>query len=634
MRKYTYRQRARYAFDNTMSRGTSALVFWLALATLGLVIIFTVLTLVARLAPQNDAGNRPGFFRQIFNSLLHALDPGTVGGDSGGWPFLITMLGLTIGGIFIVSALIGVIATGLDEKLQELRKGRSLVLESGHTLILGWSDSIFTIISELAIANESEKDPVIVVLADQDKVEMEDAIETKIGDTGKTRIVCRTGDPVDLDALEIVNPQESRSIIVLSGGGDDPDAEVIKTVLALTQGPGRRPEPYQIVAEIQDASNLEAARLVGGTETVLIDKGMTIARLIVQASRQSGISVVYTDLLDFDGAEMYAKRDPALAGKTFGDALFAYEDCTVIGVRSGDRTHLNPPMDTTLGPDDELIAIAEDDSVLEAALPLVGAVDEAAIVSANGRTPTAQRVLILGWNGRAPTVIAELDEYVQPGSSVTVVADIDDPGDALDRIRSGLQHLEVTFRRGNTTDRRTLDGLSVETFESVIVMCYSDTLDAQKADARTLVTLLHLRDIAARTGADFTIVSELLDDRDRQLAQVTKVDDVIVSDKVISLMVAQLSENPWLAAVFEDLFDADGSEVYMRPAGHYVSPGTAVTFATIVEAARRRGESAIGYRTQEGEDDAARNFGVVINPRKSDTFPIAAGDRVIVLAED
>src|SRR4051794_13855382 len=304
MKKYTLRQRARYAFDNTMSRGTSALVAWLALATLGLVIIFTVLTLLTRLAPTSDSGHRPGFFRQIFNSLLHALDAGTVGGDSGSWQFLVTMLALTIGGIFIVSALIGVIATGLDEKLQELRKGRSLVLESGHTLILGWSDSIFTIISELALANESEKDPVIVILAPHDKVEMEDAIDSKAGDIGKTRIVCRTGDPVDLDALEIVNPQESRSIIVLSGDSDDPDSEVIKTVLALTQGPGRRAEPYQIVAEIEDASNLEAARLVGGDETVLIDKGMTISRLIVQASRQSGISVVYTDLLDFDGAEI------------------------------------------------------------------------------------------------------------------------------------------------------------------------------------------------------------------------------------------------------------------------------------------------------------------------------------------
>jgi ion channel POLLUX/CASTOR len=634
MRNFTRRQRLQYAFDNTMSRGTSALVAWLALATLGLVVLFTLVTLAAQISPRNDGGHRPGFFRQIFVSFAHAIDPGAVGGDTGGWPFLLTMIGLTIGGIFIVSALIGVIATGLDERLQELRKGRSTVIEQDHTLILGWSESIYTILSELAIANESEKDPVIVVLAPRDKVEMEDAIAAKVGDTGKTRIVCRTGDPVDLDDLQIVNPDASRSIIVLSGDSDDPDAEVIKTVLALTQGPSRRPEPYQIVAEISDASNLEAARLVGGDETVLIDKGITVSRLIVQASRQSGISVVYTDLLDFGGAEIYSRPDPALAGKTFGDALFAYEDCTVIGLRSNGSAKLNPPMETPIGPGDEVIAIAEDDSVLAVAKPLAATVDEAVIVSPNGRTPTPQKVLLLGWNGRAPAVIAELDEYVQPGSAVTVVADIDEPGGALERVRGQVKRLEVEFRRGNTTDRRTLDALGVDAYSSVIVLCYSDALDAQKADARTLVTLLHLRDIGARTGAHFTIVSELLDDRDRQLAQVTKVDDVIVSDKVISLMIAQLSENPWLSTVFQDLFDAEGSEIYMRPAEQYATAGAAVSFATIVEAARRRNEAAVGYRTRDGESDAERNFGVTVNPAKSETFTISPGDRVIVLAED
>ena len=45
----------------------------------------------------------------------------------------------------------------------------------------------------------------------------------------------------------------------------------------------------------------------------------------------------------------------------------------------------------------------------------------------------------------------------------------------------------------------------------MIVLAYSDDLDVQQADARSLVTLLHLRDIAERTGGEFTIVSELLD---------------------------------------------------------------------------------------------------------------------------
>ena len=198
-------------------------------------------------------------------------------------------------------------------------------------------------------------------------------------------------------------------------------------------------------------------------------------------------------------------------------------------------------------------------------------------------------MLILGWNSRTANVVHELDQYLQPGSKVTVVADQAGVSDDIARRCGGLRNVTLQFQEGSTTDRATLDALALPSFDSVIVVCYSDTLEAQRADARTLVTLLHLRDMASRGGHVFSIVSEMMDDRNRQLAQVTKVDDVIVSEKVISLIAAQISENPDLAGVLGDILDADGSEIYLRPASHYLRLGSPVTFATIVEAAGRRG---------------------------------------------
>ena len=163
---------------------------------------------------------------------------------------------------------------------------------------------------------------------------------------------------------------------------------------------------------------------------------------------------------------------------------------------------------------------------------------------------------------------------------------------------------------------------------------YADLMDAQRADARTLVTLLHLRDIADQRNARFSIVSEMLDDRNRQLAQVTKVDDVIVSDRLISLMLAQISENPHLEDVFAELFRAEGSEIYLRPAEEYVLPGRDTTFATVVESARRRGECAIGIRTAAESGDPEQGYGIRVNLPKSAAVNVAPGDRVIVLAED
>jgi len=51
-----------------------------------------------------------------------------------------------------------------------MRKGRSRVIERNHTLILGWSPTVFAIIGELIIANENQRRPRIVILADHDKV--------------------------------------------------------------------------------------------------------------------------------------------------------------------------------------------------------------------------------------------------------------------------------------------------------------------------------------------------------------------------------------------------------------------------------------------------------------------------------
>jgi hypothetical protein len=99
------------------------------------------------------------------------------------------------------------------------------VIEKNHTVILGWSEQVFTIISELVEANSNQPDACIVIMGDKDKVEMEDEIREKVGGTGKTRVVCRSGNPIDMSDLNIVSLNTSKSILVLSPETENPDAE-------------------------------------------------------------------------------------------------------------------------------------------------------------------------------------------------------------------------------------------------------------------------------------------------------------------------------------------------------------------------------------------------------------------------
>jgi hypothetical protein len=148
------------------------------------------------------------------------------------------------------------------------------------------------------------------------------------------------------------------------------------------------------------------------------------------------------------------------------------------------------------------------------------------------------------------------------------------------------------------------------------------------------IFITHLRNIAEGARKRLNVVSEMMDMRNRALAQVARADDFIVSDKLVSLMLSQLSENKNLDRVFRQLFSADGSEIYIRPMSGYVKPGVAVDFYTVLESAARRNETAIGYRLMAHADDRERGYGVRVNPKKSEKVAYEAADQIIVLAED
>ena len=229
-------------------------------------------------------------------------------------------------------------------------------------MILGWSQQIHTVISEIVAANENQPRRSIVILAERDKVEMEDEIRGRVGSTGRTKIVCRSGSPMDVDDLRIASLPTARAIIVLAPEGDEPDADVIKSILAITNHPDRRPEPYHIVAEIRDRANVEVARMVGQDEVELILSEEVISRITAQTCRQSGLSVVYAELLDFAGDEIYLTEQPSLVGRTFGETLGLFADATVIGLLpAGGTPHLNPSSGIPIGAGDRLIVIAGDD---------------------------------------------------------------------------------------------------------------------------------------------------------------------------------------------------------------------------------------------------------------------------------
>ncbi len=621
--KYPLRDRLRYFFDQTIASGTLSLLLWLALVSI-LAVAVAALFLMFGAVPE---GQQPDHYGESFWTALNmALNPGAV--SEPGWPYRVVMLAVAILGILIVSVLIGVMTSGIERKLDELRRGRSLVLESDHTLILGWSSKITPILKELVIANENQHRPVVVILADKDKVAMVEQITAEVGETRNTRVICRTGRPCELADLEIANPANARSVIVVLEQHDNSDSTNIKIVLALRKLAGS-PLPFPVVVEMIDEINVDAMRRIDNSVHV-VRPGELITRIIVQATRQPGLSQVYDEILSFAGSEIYFQYEPKVRGKAFAEAAMLYDKAVLIGLRSPDgEILLNPPAHQLIEEGQELIAIAEDDDQVV----LSGSVAHPlSVFRAGGTGSTASKrelapahVNVIGWNSWGHVLIVELNQLLSPGSSIRIIYDPELVMQTPDTEAPDLP-LECSAWQADTTQRHALEALDFDNCDHVVLLSYRDRLAVEDADNRSLLTLIHLRDLFESRRLELNICSEIIDVRNRDLVREgDDGNDFVASEDLVSKVLVQLSENSQLKSIFDQLLTADGPEFHFRRADDYTDGEQNPTFAHISNAAFAKSEIAVGY---------CRNGDTVLGPLKSQTIQLEEQDRLIVLAEE
>jgi hypothetical protein len=105
---------------------------------------------------------------------------------------------------------------------------------------------------------------------------------------------------------------------------------------------------------------------------------------------------------------------------------------------------------------------------------------------------------------------------------------------------------------------------------------------------------------------------------------------------MVSMIFAQLANEPDIIAVYDDLFQEDGSEIYVKPAWLYFDklPMTC-KFADLMACVRKRDtEICIGVKYKALEHDADENFGIKLIPEKDEEITLGWQDGLVVLAED
>ena len=250
-------------------------------------------------------------------------------------------------------------------------------------------------------------------------------------------------------------------------------------------------------------------------------------------------------------------------------------------------------------------------------------------------------------------MIIQLDEYVEKGSVLWLLnmVPVDeratllkDKGNKEDLV---LENLTIRNVVGNPIIRRDLtnikavegDTIALDQFDSILILSIEDGDNMMSSDSRALSSLLIIQDIQKKlkekspNRLSCDPIAEILDSRTKSLLSVANCKGYIMSNQIISSVIAQVSEEKDINIVLKEILTAEGSETYIRPACRFATENEVLSFWDVALRARQLREVAVGYKPQDMTmKDAAH---LIINPpNKMEKRKWRKGDVVVTFAID
>lgn len=689
-KKVSFRSRLRYAFDNIMSRGTMSKVLLLLIFSCVVIIILAFIDYEIEKSVQKE------LTQTIWDTLNHTFDPGNLYGDERSSGSLTVMLIATLFGMFFTATLISIINNGLENRMESLSRGKSKVLETKHTILLGFSEITYTILGELIRANENKNGRQVIVVMDSshEKAEMEDAIyrhiplflsdlspRTQRQALKHTRIVCRKGHIYSEADLNMCSIDECQSIIINSSD----DAHTVKAIMACAAAIDRiqaknkgRDLPY-ITAVVMKRDNMDSAIIAGRGHLEVVCYGDIMSRIIASSSRSPGLSYVFSEIFDYVGNECYsiAKDDIVLpSGVSFADLglydvnQYLKDGILIGGYKKGDLKgisvvdRLRDPFKTTvsclmptmpytsLEEPDHFYILENDDDPLAVCANQHGTFRP----PLNGKVPEEKSHYVVIGNGTLIMIVLNrLNDFLPEGTPVTIITYPSEEEFVFIPERGRSVKIQIQTACVALEDYFSLSEVLPEDATSVLVLADDpDEKDEEIAekeerpvedviDERTLSRLIFLRQIREDRNASFNITCEINLDRNRQLAEYTGTEDFIVGSRISALLITQISQTRSLHRLYMELLDPFGTEFYFRRAADYMdlTDPEGISIYDALAACAAHNEVFIGLRLED-RNVSGKYKRPLINPPKWENngsrevlkrYHLQCNDLFIVLAE-
>ena len=615
----SFKKRIHFYFDNAISKTKYFILFLLLISFL----LGLIMTIVHYSINQDKDGS---FFDNWWNSITTILG---IGSGTNWTDRIINFLYWSFS-VAISGSIIGFIAKGISNLVEQLKKGKSQVICKNHILILGWSNSIFSILKELSIANENVKNAVVIIFSELDNEKMQDEIAAKVDVKLNLKIITRSGDSTNPIELEMANPTDAKNIIVLGQNqNQNSDTKVVTTILALHSM--LKKTNISIIAQINDAKHVKNISQIKNINIIPVLSKNIITNLTAQILRQNGIGTVILDLLDFDGDEIYFSEIPQLVGKTYLEALLSLDDSSVMGIIDiENQTQLNPDNNTIINTGDKLIVISkDDDTVIYSSAQLAN--QNNFILPEGSSEKKDNNILFIGWSSIGIDIVTSLVTFLNSTSKITVLYH----SEYIDLSNVSINiynNIKIEFISVSESDFDLETFVKKGNYKDIMIIGYTDKLSIPEADTMTLLEMLKLDNIKQNELTNkFRVIAQILDSSKAKLAEFTETEELIISDNLVALLMSQLIENPNLHFVFNDLFDAEGASLNICPIEEYAELNTEISFADLVFTAGKRNQSAIGFKI-ENTNISNHTDGIFLNPSKKTKINPKKGDQIIVIS--
>lgn len=630
------RDRFRFVLERFLLRGTVFRLLFVA-ALVGLTSVVGGLVIA-------EAGvGEESLSESVWWSFLRLTDPGYLGDDHGPVRRTVSTILTVLGYMLFMGALVAILTTWLQRTIDGLQSGLTPIAQNDHLLIIGWNSRTTTVLREIL---ESEgrvrrflelhgaRRLSLVLLSEEVTPRLRQELHDRLGGAWRgDQITLKAGTPLRITHLRRVDFRRAAAIIVPGnprgvGGAGGADAATIKALLSMsTHGRqlGSGDDLPLVVAEVFDGRKARIARRAYGAEIEVVGSDELMGALMAQTVRHPGLNEVYDDLLTHTGGSaMFIREVPTAAhGRRFGELGAMFGTAAVVGIV---RPHelsftamLAPDPDTRVEPTDRLAIIARHfEASAPKGKPRAATTEIATPPTARGKPKL--RMLVVGFNHTAPSLLGELDRYDWESAEVDVLSAVSvEDRERASRGRPPLTRLAVHHHVGDRAIAAEFAALPLDDYRTIVVLASDRAPTPAEADAGSIVTYLLLRDLLQGRHQMPRLVVELVDPTNARLFAGDDA-EVIVSPIVIGRILAQVTLRRELRAVYDELLGHRGADVaFRRPDLYGFERGGEHAFGELSDAVAARGEVLVGVRRADLDGRGS----VVLDPDRHKRWEVA-----------